>query len=504
MPRGRHRHSLPLHRLLPPLAVAGVSTACAAAAWLVGEPLLVRSLATVAAVAAIVGAVLLRRWDSAADKRLADLNRARLRDEWRTEERVAELEADAERARGARTKLDAKLRAKRAELARLRNEHAALLRRYATAETERARTLEERRRLALGAPSATAATQDADAVETPGAAVAAAAVAAARGARAGAARPAAGRERAAATGGVPTMRLTGLLQPAVYERAAAALRDLARNAAEQRATDAATADATPVDAATDAVVTADAAAGATVAGAEPVEQTVPAEPAGRVEAGSGVAPGLATAARATEDAVVADATERDTGAETTDVAADADAVAEADADPAVAPAADAAADAAADDAAVDRNAVRDARDTRAAEATEAAEHGRADGVAGLAGPATAPLAAAVVPQPAQPAPQWRPASRAVGGFDFFGNASGAPAARRADALEDDLADVVGAEAIADHAAHARDAHQARHAQDTQDATAASARDAADDRVIDLTAHDETEQIDLAELRGAIS
>ncbi|MFD4997343.1 hypothetical protein [Streptomyces buecherae] len=473
MPRGRHRHSLPLHRLLPPLAVAGVSTACAAAAWLVGEPLLVRSLATVAAVAAIVGAVLLRRWDSAADKRLADLNRARLRDEWRTEERVAELEADAERARGARTKLDAKLRAKRAELARLRNEHAALLRRYATAETERARTLEERRRLALGTPSATAAAPDGDVVETPGAAVAAAAVAAARGARADAARPAAGRERAAATGGVPTMRLTGLLQPAVYERAAAALRDLARNAAEQRATVAATGDAArdgvvTADAVTADVTTADAATGATVAGAEPVEQAVPAEPAGSVASGSGVAPGLATAARAT-----------------------------ADADPAVA----SAAAAAAADAAADRNAVRDAR---VAEATEAAEHGRADGVAGLAGPATAPLAAAVVPQPAQPAPQWRPASRVVGGFDFFGNASGAPAARRADALEDDLADVVGAEAVADHAAHARDAHQAQHAQDTQDATTASAEDAADDRVIDLTAHDETEQIDLAELRGAIS
>ncbi|QKW50759.1 hypothetical protein [Streptomyces buecherae] len=500
MPRGRHRHSLPLHRLLPPLAVAGVSTACAAAAWLVGEPLLVRSLATVAAVAAIVGAVLLRRWDSAADKRLADLNRARLRDEWRTEERVAELEADAERARGARTKLDAKLRAKRAELARLRNEHAALLRRYATAETERARTLEERRRLALGAPSATAAALDGDVVETPGAAVAAAAVAAARGARADAARPATGRERAAATGGVPTMRLTGLLQPAVYERAAAALRDLARNAAEQRATDAATADAATRGVVTADVTTADAATGATVAGAtvaaEPVEQAVPAEPAGRVEAGSGVAPGLATAARATADAVVADAAEGDSAADTADVAADV--AAEADADPAVAPAA------AADDVAADRNAVRDAL---AAEATEAAEHGRADGVTGLAGPATAPIAAAVVPQPAQPAPQWRPASRVVGGFDFFGNASGAPAARRADALEDDLADVVGAEAVADHAAHARDAHQAQHAQDTQDiqdATTASTEDAADDRVIDLTAHDETEQIDLAELRGAIS
>ncbi len=444
MPRGRHRHSLPLHRLLPPLAVAGVSTACAAAAWLVGEPLLVRSLATIAAVAAIVGAVLLRRWDSAADKRLADLNRARLRDEWRTEERLAELEADAERARGARTKLDAKLRA---ELALLRNEHAALLRRYATAETERARTLEERRRLALGAPSSSGAAPEGDAVETPGAAAAVAVVAAARGARADAARPAAGREPAATTAAVPTMRLTGLLQPAVYERAAVALRDLARNAAAQRAADAVESAAAPADvpASVDAVAEADA------------DLAAPAD--------------AAYTADAADVRDVAEAGDVREAAEAGDIGA------------------------------AGRDAVRDGRATGS---TEAAEHGRADGAAGLAGPVAAPLAAAVVPQPAQAAPQWRPASRAVGGFDFFGNASGAPAARRAGALEDDLADVVGAEAIADHAAHARDAHDAPHEQDATTATAANAADTTDDGVIDLTAHDETEQIDLAELRGAIS
>src|SRR5262249_50568156 len=42
-----------------------------------------------------------------------------------------------------------KLRAKRTELANLRNEHASLLRRYATAETERASALEGRRLLAI-------------------------------------------------------------------------------------------------------------------------------------------------------------------------------------------------------------------------------------------------------------------------------------------------------------------------------------------------------------------
>ncbi|MCZ0971372.1 hypothetical protein O1L55_07525 [Streptomyces albulus] len=108
-------------------------------------------LAAGAAAAAVTGAVLLRTWDRKAGKRVAELTRARARDEWRTEERVAELETDVEESREIRAGLDAKLRAKRAELARLRSEHAALLRRYATAETERASALEGRRLLAIEA-----------------------------------------------------------------------------------------------------------------------------------------------------------------------------------------------------------------------------------------------------------------------------------------------------------------------------------------------------------------
>ncbi|EXU85741.1 hypothetical protein [Streptomyces noursei] len=156
MPRGRHRHSPPLHRLLPPATVAGASIACATSAWFVGDDLVQRVLAAGAAAAAVTGAVLLRTWDRKAGKRVAELTRARARDEWRTEERVAELETDVEESREIRAGLDAKLRAKRAELARLRSEHAALLRRYATAETERASALEGRRLLAIeaGQPSA--------------------------------------------------------------------------------------------------------------------------------------------------------------------------------------------------------------------------------------------------------------------------------------------------------------------------------------------------------------
>ena len=152
MPRGRHRHSPPLHRLLPPSVGRRSVSTCAAGAWLVGDPVVLRALAAAAAAAAVTGAVLMRSWDRA---RRPPGRRARPRprasDEWQTEERIAELETDVEESRELRTKLDAKLRAKRVELAGLRNEHAALLRRYATAETERASALEGRRQLALEA-----------------------------------------------------------------------------------------------------------------------------------------------------------------------------------------------------------------------------------------------------------------------------------------------------------------------------------------------------------------
>ncbi|MFC8127735.1 hypothetical protein [Streptomyces sp. NPDC057302] len=151
MPRGRHRHSPPLHRLLPPSTVAGLSLVCAGGAWLFAEPVVLRGLAAAAAAAAVVGSVVMRRWDLAAGRQVAELGRARKSDEWRHEERIAECESDLDESREIRGRLETKLRSKRAELAALRNEHAALLRRYATAETERASALEGRRLLAIEA-----------------------------------------------------------------------------------------------------------------------------------------------------------------------------------------------------------------------------------------------------------------------------------------------------------------------------------------------------------------
>ncbi|MFI1927391.1 hypothetical protein [Streptomyces sp. NPDC020377] len=126
-----------------------------------------RGLAAAAAATAILGAYVMRRWDMQAGKQVADLARARASDEWRYEERVAELESDLDESRELRVKLEQRLRSKRTELAGLRNEHAALLRRYATAETERASALEGRRLLEIEAaptpalPAARAA-QDAE------------------------------------------------------------------------------------------------------------------------------------------------------------------------------------------------------------------------------------------------------------------------------------------------------------------------------------------------------
>lgn len=358
MSRGRHRHSPPLHRLLPPSAVAGASVLCALGAWLLSDPVLLRVLVAAAAAAAVTGAVLMRSWDRYAGRRVAELTRLRASDAWKTEERTAELEADLEESRELRTKLDAKLRAKRVELAGLRNEHAALLRRYANAETERASALEGRRQLAIEAGSPK---------ELP------------------------------AAGSTPT--------PSAYLRAAKALEDLPRRAAEQQAK------------------------------------------------------------RTVEEARRRDIAER----------------------------------------------AREADEPQGKHAAAAggAQHARPSSAV----PATrVPVAAAIVPYSGQRRP-----ARPQGGFDFFGT-QGAKApeageqaaeaagstgpdatagggsrkkkpvaalepAQLASVQEEDLADVVGEEALA-------------HSRRTEERAVGE--------VIDLTAHDETEQLDVAQLRSAIS
>ena len=96
----------------------------------------------------------------------------------------------------------------------------------------------------------------------------------------------------------------------------------------------------------------------------------------------------------------------------------------------------------------------------------------------LPAPRTVPAASAVAA--VRPVP---PPSGAQGSFDFFGTQKAHAAIESVQ--NEDLADVVGEEALAAH----------------RTGTAANRTVG---KVIDLTAHDETEQLDVAGLRSAIS
>ena len=150
MPRGRHRTSLKSRRLLPPKTALAVASACVGGALATNETTLLRVIVVVAAVAVCTGASVQRRRERVLEREVSRLQSARIRDEWRTDEKIAELESDLEEYRELCTAAERKLNAKRAELARLRGEHAALLKRYALAESERAKALESTR-LALAA-----------------------------------------------------------------------------------------------------------------------------------------------------------------------------------------------------------------------------------------------------------------------------------------------------------------------------------------------------------------
>ncbi|MFC9702108.1 hypothetical protein ACFTWD_15540 [Streptomyces sp. NPDC056943] len=393
MPRGRHRHSPPLHKLLPPSAVAGAAVVCAAVVWLPGDLLVVRLLAVVAASAAVTGAVLMRSWDRSAGAKVAELSRARTADQWKAEERVAELESDLEESRGLRTRLDAKLRAKRVELAALRGEHADLLRRYATAETERASALEGRRVLALEATGAAGAA-GAEAKALP------------------------------AAGSTPT--------PEAYRKAAQALRDLPRNAAIQHARR-----------------TAEAARARDLA--ERARETE--EPQGKHAAAAGTEQHSRTAAPALG--------------------------------PSPAQAALPAAPASPDSAPAPSD----------AEASTPAAPAVPVPPTGIAPLPAVQAAAAIVPYAAR-----RPVPRPEGGFDFFGAQKVAAAI---EAVQNtDLADVVGEEVLEE--ALAAETPFLVPLAPLPLPTPAPVPPRAIGEVIDLTAHDETEQIDVAELRGAVS
>ncbi|MEV5594123.1 hypothetical protein [Streptomyces sp. NPDC052496] len=463
-----------------------MSLACASGVWFAGDDLVQGALATGAAAAAVTGSVLLRAWDRTAGKSVAELKNARVRDEWKTDERIAELETDLEESREIRGKLDTKLRSKRAELARLRSEHAELLRRYATAETERASALEGRRLLAIEAGEP------------------------------------AGELTAGAADG-PDASMPGALTAVMYHRAAEALRQLPRNAARQ-AGSAQERDGEDGQGNSAAATERPAARGRTRKAPAPKPggpkpgARMPAAPGGAGAAGAagaGAAGGAAARTGSGDDG-------RDGGA---GGQRQPDSGAEPGAADTAAGTAGAATDAAGDS----------VMDTVAGQR----DGGKASGLRPV------PAAAAVI---APVRAQRLPASRVQGGFDFFGTATGTGAVRGATPetgpgtgtpstvsrrpkpvrqLEEDLADVVGDEAVAEQSALGRarttegvtgggsksgaakpagsaDAGAGAEVDVDADVNADADADAGSGEVIDLTAHDETEQIDMAELRSAVS
>ncbi|MEV5334967.1 hypothetical protein [Streptomyces werraensis] len=441
--------------MLPPSAIAGVSVVCALAPWVFTQPVVLRLVAAAAAATAIAGAVVMRHWDAQAGKRVADLTRARASDEWRFEERVAELESDLEESRELRMKLEQRLRAKRAELAGLRNEHAALLRRYAAAEAERANVLEERRVLEIEAAvpaRALPAGTPAQPRPEPTVPEATAEVERAEDARQE-------EERAEKTAGVFSPEGSKL-----YLKADAAL---ARFAAKPKAQT-----GTRAEAETEAEIEAE-------ADSDAPEETAaePSVPAARKES----APGAAKAADAATagDASKAGDTPKSPAVRTT--APRGGGTPEDDGpEPTKGPRPDPAQE---DEAG---GQTRAAGDHERAAAPTAPAASAAPAVRPPAGHFTVPTAVAVVP-PTQPVRQ--PVQD--DGFDFFGTKN---ARREAlDAVQnEDLADVVGQEALALHKAEA----EARYKPAAEEPRAG--------QVIDLTAHDETEHIDLQGLRSAVS
>ncbi|MFD0414669.1 hypothetical protein [Streptomyces sp. NPDC127108] len=405
------------------------------------EPVVLRGLAAAAAASAVIGSVVMRQWDRSAGKRVAELGRARASDEWRYDERIAEAESDLEESRELRTKLEAKLRSKRAELAALRNEHAALLRRYATAETERASALEGRRLLAIEATTPTRALP-------PGA---------------GADEGEAG---ASAEAGVSAeVEVAGAVDGA-GGAASAAESGVAVSSVEVVDSGEAVSSAEVVDSGV-AVDSGSSGEAADMAGSvQDSEPSGPSEDA-RVAVRPGASPTPSLYGRAND-------------------ALDRLARARAEARPSVtAGGLDAAdvADAADDDADVDGG-------DGPGKPVAADGHGHERAVAGHF---AVPTAAAVVP----PARTRRPAGE--GGFDFFGTKSTsaksvAPAALEA-VQNEDLADVVGEEALAVHKAEAE--------AEFRPSDAATDAERGVGQVIDLTAHDETEQIDVEGLRTAL-
>ncbi|MER5825178.1 hypothetical protein ABT086_23690, partial [Streptomyces mirabilis] len=402
---------------------------------------------------------------------------------------------DLDESRELRTKLEHKLRAKRAELAGLRNEHAALLRRYATAETERASALEGRRLLEIEtvapARALTAATETVESAES-----------------------------------VDAVDAVDSAEPEALEDVAATDEDMNEDAGEDTDDGVTAGDVTTVEAEN--------------ASEEPTD--APESPQVFSPAGSSLflradaALSRITHGDAATDVSDADAepgTDPDTdpdddakpGAEAeAEVDTDSDSDSDSEAEVETGSASDSEADAAASGsderepseggpakgesdkgepptdgppkgnrpltdaktAALPVPAAR-AASVEAEPAAPAAHPVKPTKPARASGHFTVPTAVAVAPA----APVRRPSVE--GGFDFFGTQKGASSTAMDAMQNEDLADVVGQEALALHKAEAESGFKP---------VDEGSRGVG--QVIDLTAHDETEHIDLTELRTAAS
>jgi hypothetical protein len=423
----------------------------------VTEPSVFRVSAAVAAATAAVGAAVMRRWDVEAGKRVADLTRARASDEWLHEEQVAELETELEDSRELRRKLDHKLRAKRVELAGLRNEHAALLRRYATAETERASALEGRRLLAIEASTEPALPL----AEKP------------VGDEARPVAPSGSEAVAAVSGEQPA---DGPPAPGVFSPAGSALFLAAHSALDRLVKgDLKTATAEKAEPAAERTPE-----------DEPYEDGSPED-----DSHKGGSRGSAALKRGAADG----GTPLSGGAEAGSGQVGSQQVGSGR--PGAAPA----------DAASDPDTGEHGGPEKQLETVHRQRHTRPAPAARELASATAAGAAPAMPRPALPV---RPSGHftiptavavvpatprrclaAGGGFDFFGTQKGAAAIE--DVQNEDLADVVGQEVLALHKAES----EARFKPADEESRGVG-------QVIDLTAHDETEQIDVQRLRSAVS
>lgn len=415
-----------------------MSLVCAFGPWVFSQAAALRIVAAIAAATALVGAAVMRRWDTQAGKQVADLVRARTSDEWRYEERLAELESDLDESRELRVKLEHKLRAKRTELAGLRNEHAALLRRYATAETERASALEGRRLLEI--------------------------------------------EAAEPTRALPPVPVDGD-DDASADLDADLDMDVQDDDLETDDKDDTEAVAAPVEASDEDETDAEDAEDEESEAAEivePVEEEKPAVSAVFSPEGSKLfLRAKAALVRLDDDSEPpAPAPKDDDSAQAEPVVVNAESGATES-------------EAAQEDEAEGKPEAVDGHEHAAAvpPAAKSAQPAQLAQSAHPSGHFTVPTAVAVVPA----SPVRRPMIE--GGFDFFGMEKGTTSAAMDAVQNEDLADVVGQEALEVHKAEAES--QFKPADERS-------RDVGVGQVIDLTAHDETEQINLHGLRSAAS